>query len=152
MRESERLLHLLSAQVSYYNDLIQKNPAWEFARVYADCGVSGTGTARRTEFQRLLSDCEKGRIDIVLVKSISRFARNTVDLPETVRRLKDLGIEVRFEKEHISSLSGDGELMLYPRVLCAGREPQPVGEYQMGDSQGLRKRDSAELYVFRIPG
>ena len=75
------------------------------AGVYADCGISGTDTAKRGEFRRMLADCEEGKIDIILTKSISRFARNTVDLLETVRHLKSLGIEVRFEKEHINSLS-----------------------------------------------
>lgn len=110
--ESERMHHSLSAQISYYNALIQKNPEWEFAGVYADDGISGTGIAKRTEFQNMLSDCEAGKIDIILTKSIQRFARNTVDLLETVRHLKDIGVEVRFEKENISSMSGDGELML----------------------------------------
>ena len=101
-----------SAQVSYYNELIQKNPEWEFAGVYSDLGISGTGIEKRNDFKRLLQDCEEGKIDIILTKSISRFARNTVDLLNVVRHLKELGIEVRFEKEGISSLTGDGELML----------------------------------------
>ena len=110
--ESERLMHSLSAQISYYSELIQKNPEWEYAGVYADSFISGTETIKRQEFQRMLADCNAGMIDIILCKSISRFARNTVDLLETVRHLKDLGIEVRFEKENINSLSSDGELML----------------------------------------
>lgn len=110
--EKERTMHSFSAQVSFYNNLIQKNPEWKFAGVYADLGISGTGIKKRDEFNRLLDDCEKGKIDIILTKSISRFARNTVDLLKTVRHLKDLGIEVRFEKENINSMSGDGELML----------------------------------------
>ena len=110
--ETERLHHSISAQVSYYSDLIQNNPEWEYAGVYADEGISGTGIKKRTEFQRMLSDCEDGKIDMILTKSISRFARNTVDLLETVRHLKELGIEVRFEKEGINSLSSDGEVML----------------------------------------
>lgn len=107
-----RTMNSLSAQISYYNDLIQKNPDWEFAGVYADTGISGTGIDARDEFKRLIEDCNAGKIDMVLTKSISRFARNTVDLLETVRHLRGLGIEVRFEKEHINSMSGDGELML----------------------------------------
>lgn len=110
--ERGRTLHSYSAQVSYYNDLIQKNPEWEFAGVYADLGISGTGIEKRNDFKRLLQDCEEGKIDIILTKSVSRFARNTVDLLNVVRHLKELGIEVRFEKEGISSLTGDGELML----------------------------------------
>ena len=110
--ERGRTLHSYSAQVSYYNELIQKNPEWEFAGVYSDLGISGTGIEKRNDFKRLLQDCEEGKIDIILTKSISRFARNTVDLLNVVRHLKELGIEVRFEKEGISSLTGDGELML----------------------------------------
>lgn len=110
--ERGRTLNSYSAQVSYYNDLIQKNPEWEFAGVYADLGISGTGIEKRNDFKRLLQDCEEGKIDIILTKSVSRFARNTVDLLKVVRRLKELGIEVRFEKEGINSLTGDGELML----------------------------------------
>lgn len=111
-KDTERLLHSVSAQVSYYSDLIQKNPEWEYAGVYADSGITGTLVAGRSEFGRLLEDCEAGKIDIILCKSISRFARNTVDLLNTVRHLKDIGVEVRFEKEQINSMSGDGELMM----------------------------------------
>jgi site-specific DNA recombinase len=110
--ETERLHHSLAAQVSYYSDLIQKNPKWKYVGVYADDGISGTSTAKREGFQRMLKDCEKGKIDLILTKSISRFARNTVDLLEAVRHLKDLGIEVRFEEQNISTMSGDGELMM----------------------------------------
>ena len=110
--ESDRLNHSLSAQVSYYSNLIQKNPAWIYVGVYADSGISGGDIRRRTEFKRLVEDCNAGKIDIVLCKSISRFARNAVDLLETVRHLKSLGIDVWFEKENIKSLSADGELML----------------------------------------
>lgn len=110
--ESEKLAHSLSAQVSYYSELIQSNPEWDYAGVYADSFISGTGTAKRAELQRLIADCEAGKIDIVLTKSISRFARNTVDLLNIVRHLKELGISVRFEKENIDSLTADGELML----------------------------------------
>jgi len=120
--DSERMQHSLSAQVSYYSALIQKNPEWEYAGVFADYGISGTGTKKREEFNRMLAECEAGNIDIILTKSIQRFARNTVDLLNTVRHLKELGIEVRFEKENINSLSGDGELML--SILASfGRKP-----------------------------
>ena len=110
--ESDRLNHSLSAQVSYYSKLIQNNPEWIYVGVYADSGISGGGISRRAEFKRMVEDCDARKIDIVLCKSISRFARNTVDLLETVRHLKSLGIDVWFEKENIQSLSADGELML----------------------------------------
>ena len=106
--DSEQLLHSLSAQVSYYSNLIQNNPNWEYAGVYADEGISGTGTAKRKEFLRMISDCEAGKIDLILVKSLSRMARNTVDLLNTVRHLKEIGVEVRFERENISTFTEDG--------------------------------------------
>lgn len=136
-RDTERLMHSVSAQVSYYSTLIQKNPEWEYAGVYADCGISGTDTAKRGEFLRMLDDCEEGKIDIILTKSISRFARNTVDLLETVRHLKSLGIEVRFEKEHINSLSEDGELMLTLLASFAQEESRSISE---NVKWGVRKR------------
>lgn len=126
--ESERLQHSLSAQVSYYSDLIQKHPGWEYAGVYADNGISGTKTTSREEFMRMLADCEAGKIDIILTKSISRFARNTVDLLETVRHLKDLGISVQFEKERIDSMSEDGELMLTLLASFAQEESRSISE------------------------
>ena len=107
------------------------------AGVYADCGISGTDTAKRGEFRRMLADCEEGKIDIILTKSISRFARNTVDLLETVRHLKSLGIEVRFEKEHINSLSEDGELMLSLLASFAQEESRSISE---NVKWGVRKR------------
>ena len=126
--DSERMQHSLSAQVSYYSALIQKNPEWEYAGVFADFGISGTGTKKREEFNRMLAECEAGKIDIVLTKSIQRFARNTVDLLNTVRHLKDLGIEVRFEKENINSMSGDGELMLSILASFAQEESRSISE------------------------
>ena len=136
-RETDRLMHSLSAQVSYYSELIQKNPEWEYAGVYADSAVSGTGISNRQEFKRLIADCDRGLIDIVLVKSISRFARNTVDLLRTVRHLKELGIEVRFEKEHISSFSDGGELML---TLLAGFAQEESRSISENCKWGIRKR------------
>jgi site-specific DNA recombinase len=126
--ETERLHHSLSAQVSRYSELIQSNPQWEFAGIYADEGISGTKAEKRPEFMRLIADCDAGKIDIVLTKSISRFARNTVDLLKTVRHLKDIGVEVRFEKENIRSLSDDGELMLTLLASFAQEESRSISE------------------------
>ena len=106
----DTLHHSLAVQVSYYSNLIQNNPAWEYAGVYADEGITGTSTAHRTEFKRLIADCNAGKIDLVLVKSISRFARDTVDCLHTVRQLKEKGIAVRFERENIDSTSEDGDV------------------------------------------
>ena len=135
--ETERLHHSLSAQISYYSDLIQQHPDWEYVGVYADDGISGTRAESRTEFNRLLADCDTGKIDIVLTKSISRFARNTVDLLETVRHLKELGISVRFEKERIDSLTEDGELMLTLLASFAQEESRSISD---NVKWGIRKR------------
>ena len=126
--ESERMHHSLSAQVSYYSRLIQKNPEWEYAGVYADYGISGTGIKKRQEFQRMLEDVEKGRIDIILTKSIQRFSRNTVDLLNTVRHLKEIGVDVWFEKENIHTMSGEGELMLTILASFAQEESRSISD------------------------
>lgn len=135
--ETDRLAHSLSAQTEYYRGLISANPDWELVGIYADSFISGTETSRRSEFRRLISDCENGRIDLVLCKSISRFARNTVDLLETVRRLKSLGVEVRFEKENINSLSADGELLLTILAGFAQEESRSISE---NVKWGIRRR------------
>ena len=134
--ESERLQHSLSAQVSFYSSLIQSNPVWEYVGVYADNGITGTKAKAREEFNRMIADCEAGKIDVILTKSISRFARNTVDLLNTVRRLKELGVSVQFEKERIDSLTEDGELML--TIIAA---------FAQAESQGAS--DNANLTVKR---
>ena len=135
--ESERMNHSLSAQISYYSSLIQKNPDWQYAGVFADDGISGTGIAKRNEFKRMIEAADNGEIDIILTKSIQRFAMNTVDLLETVRHLKDIGVEVRFEKEHINSMSGDGELMLTILASFAQEESCSLSE---NCKWGIRKR------------
>lgn len=126
--ESERMNHSLSSQISYYNDFIQKHADWQFVGIYSDEGISGTGTTKRDDFNRMVRDCEEGKIDIILTKSISRFARNTIDLLNTTRRLKELGISVRFEKENIDSLSEDGELMLTLLASFAQEESLSISE------------------------
>ena len=94
----DAMLHSLSSQVSYYSKLIQENPKWQYAGVYADEAKTGTKDSR-SEFQRMLNDCRIGKIDMVITKSISRFARNTLDLLNIVRQLKSMNIDVYFEKE-----------------------------------------------------
>lgn len=136
-KETERLLHSVSEQISYYNDLIQKSPEWEFAGIFADSGISGTLTEHRSEFQRLMQECENGRVDLILCKSISRFARNTVDLLSTIRHLKEIGVEVRFEKENISTFSKDGEFMLSILASFAQEESRSISE---NSKWGIRKR------------
>ena len=107
----DAMLHSLSAQISYYSKLIQENPKWKYAGVYADEAKKGTKD-NRAEFQRLLCECREGKIDLIITKSISRFARNTLDFLNVIRELKSINIDVYFEKENIHSMSEEGELML----------------------------------------
>ena len=121
------MLHSLAAQISYYSEMIQSNPEYEYAGVYADEGLSGT-LEGRPEFQRMLQDCRAGKIDRILCKSISRFARNTVMLLKTVRELKRLGVSVYFEEQNIDTMSGEGELMLTVLASFAQEESRSVSE------------------------
>ena len=122
----DAMLHSLSAQVSYYSDYIQKH-GWEYAGVYADEALTGTKD-NRENFQRLLAECRKGTVQMVITKSISRFARNTVTLLETVRELKALGVDVYFEEQNIHTMSADGELMLTILASYAQEESLSVSE------------------------
>jgi len=142
--DSDELMQSLAAQVSHYSMHIQANSSWEYAGVYADAGISGTATKNRSEFQRLIADCEKGMVDIVLTKSISRFARNTVDLLKTVRHLRQRNISVRFERENLDSLSPDGELMLSILASYAQEESLSISE---NVKWGIRKRFSQGRFL-----
>lgn len=142
----DAMLHSLSAQVSYYSDMIQRHPEWEYCGVYADEALTGTKDSREN-FQRLLADCRAGKIDIVITKSISRFARNTVTLLETIRELKDLGVAVIFEEQRINTLTAEGELLLTLLASFAQAESLSVSEnmkwryrqsYENGEMLALR--------------
>lgn len=127
--DKDAMLHSLSAQVSYYNDLIQHHPGWVFCGVYADEALTGT-KADRENFTHLLNDCRAGKVDMVITKSISRFARNTVTLLETVRELKRIEVDVYFEEQNIHSISPDGELMLSILASYAQEESLSASENQ----------------------
>ncbi|WP_246566729.1 recombinase family protein [Tissierella simiarum] len=117
----------LENQVTYYENLIKSNPEYEFVEVFADRGITGT-TDNRPEFQRMIKMARQGKIDLIITKSISRFARNTTVMLETVRELKELNVEVRFEKENINILSGDGELMLTILSSFAEEESKNISQ------------------------
>lgn len=101
-----------ATQIEYYTSYIKANEEWEFAGLYADEAVSGTAVEKRTEFQRLMEDCRKGNVERILVKFISRFARNTLDCIGTVRELKQIGVSVLFEKENIDTAIMGSEMLL----------------------------------------
>lgn len=125
----DAMLHSLSAQVSYYSNLIQNHSGWLYCGVYSDEAMTGT-KSQRDDFQRMIEDCHKGKIDIVITKSISRFARNTVTLLQTVRELKSLGIDVYFEEQRIHTISADGELMMTILASYAQEESLSASENQ----------------------
>jgi len=123
----DAMLHSLSAQVSYYSAMIQRNPEWVYAGTYADEALTGTKDAR-PEFQRLLADCRAGQIGMIITKSVSRFARNTVDTLETVRELRALNIDVFFEEQSIHTLGAEGELLLTLLASYAQEESYSCSE------------------------
>lgn len=101
--DSDEQMVSLEAQKNHYESYIKANPEWEFAGLYLDEGISGTKKAKRTALLQMMKDCEQGRIDYIITKSISRFARNTTDCLEMVRKLIDLGIFIYFEKENLNT-------------------------------------------------
>lgn len=125
----DAMLHSLSAQVSYYSSLIQSHEEWLYVGVYTDEAKTGTKDSR-DDFQRLIADCQAGKIDMVITKSISRFARNTVTLLQTVRTLKAIGVDVYFEEQNIHTMSGDGELMITILASYAQEESRSASENQ----------------------
>ena len=125
----DAMLYSLSAQVSYYAKLIQSNGGWEYVGVYADEAKTGTKDEREN-FQRLIADCKAGKVDMVITKSVSRFARNTVTLIETVRELKSIGVDVYFEEQNIHTVSSEGELMLTILASYAQEESLSASENQ----------------------
>ena len=116
------------AQVEHYTEFIQKNPEWEFAGIYADDGISGTNTKNRDEFNRMIEDCEAGTIDMIITKSISRFARNTLDCLKYIRQLKDKNIPVFFEKEAINTMDAKGEVLITIMTSLAQQESQSLSQ------------------------
>jgi DNA invertase Pin-like site-specific DNA recombinase len=110
--DSEEQLNSYAAQMSHYTQKIEENPDWEMAGVFADEGITGTSMKKRAEFNRMIAACKRGRIDMILTKSASRFARNTVDCLKVIRELKTRGIAVIFEKENINTLTESSEFLI----------------------------------------
>lgn len=116
------------AQVKHYSEYIRSNPAWEFTNIYADEGISGTDTKKREDFNRMMSDCMDGKIDLIITKSISRFARNTVDCLRCIRKLKAKQNAVFFEKENINTLDAKGEVLITIMASLAQQESQSISQ------------------------
>lgn len=142
--DSTDQLNSLSVQVDYYTHLIQENPNWDFAGIYADEGITGTSTKHREQFNRLLDDCRAGLIDRVLVKSASRFARNTADALASVREMKSLGVTVVFEKEGFDTETANGEMIL--SMICAAAQEESLSISQ-NTKWGIRKKMHDGTYI-----
>lgn len=123
---SEDQLHSYAAQNAHYTELITENPEWEFVDVYADQGITGTSADKRDEFQRMLKDCRQGRIDKILTKTSSRFARNAKESLEAVRELKALGIGVYFEEQNIDTAKASSELLIAIFAMLAQKESESI--------------------------
>ncbi|WP_336078137.1 recombinase family protein [Paenibacillus sp. 203] len=126
--DSEEQKESYTNQVNYYTQYIQNNLEWEMADIYADEGITGTSTKNRTHFNRMIQDARNGKLDLILVKSISRFARNTLDLLKYVRELKSLGVAVFFERENINTLDTTGEVLLTILSSLAQDESRNISE------------------------
>lgn len=126
--DSDDQLNSFAAQVGYYTQYIKSNGEWEFADIYADEGITGTSADKRDEFQRLMRDCRAGKIDRVLVKSVSRFARNIADCISAVRELKQLGVAVEFEKEGIDTSAMGSEMLLSMLSAVAQEESLSISQ------------------------
>ena len=137
--DEEEQLSSYEAQVDYYTRYIQSNPEWSFVEVYADEGLSGTNTKKRRNFNRMIDDALAGKIDRIVTKSVSRFARNTVDTLTTIRKLKEKGVGVTFEKENIDTLDSKGELLITIMSSLAQEESRSISE---NVTWGWRKRIS----------
>ena len=126
--DSADQLNSFAAQNAYYTALIAENPDWELVDIYADRGITGTSADKREDFQRLLADCKRGRIDKILVKSISRFARNTKDCLKATRELKEIGVGVCFEEQNIDTSRVSGEMMTAIFAALAQKESESISE------------------------
>ncbi|WP_029502394.1 recombinase family protein [Lachnoclostridium phytofermentans] len=151
------------AQVEHYTNFIQKNDEWEFAGIFADDGISGTNTKKREEFNRMIEECMAGHIDMIITKSISRFARNTLDCLKYIRQLKEKNIPVFFEKENINTMDSKGEVLLTIMASLAQQESESLSKnvklglqfrYQNGEVQvnhnrfmGYTKDDKGHLVI-----
>ena len=152
--EQEEQQNSYQVQIEYYTNLIHSKKEWTLAGIFADEGISGTQTKKRTEFNRMIRMCKQKKIDLILTKSISRFARNTVDCLEYVRQLKDLGIGVIFEKENINTLTMTSEFMIALYGSFAQAESESISKnvsfgVQMGFKEGKVRYNFKHLLGYK---
>lgn len=150
--DQEDQLHSFETQVEYYTKYINEHENYEMAGIYADEGISGTNTKKREQFKRMITDCEKGKIDLVITKSISRFARNTQDCLMYSRKLKNLGIGIIFEKENINTLDSTGELLFTILSSLAQDESRNISENCKWGIRTKFKNGEMHLNTFKFLG
>lgn len=150
-------------QVSHYKEFISSHPDWVLAGIFADDGISGTNTKKRNEFNRMIQECMAGNIDMIITKSISRFARNTLDCLKYIRQLKEKNIPVLFEKESINTMDAKGEVLITIMASLAQQESESLSQnvklglqyrYQQGKVQvnhkhflGYTKDENGHLII-----
>lgn len=154
--DSEDQLNSFAAQNRYYTELISGKAEWRMVDIYADEGITGTSVAKRDDFQRMMADCRRGLIDQILVKSISRFARNTKDCLQNIRELKELGVNVRFEREGIDTVNVSSELITAIYAAFAQKESESISgnmrwSYQRRMESGTFL-PSSMAYGYRLDG
>lgn len=144
--DSEDQIESYKAQVAHYSEAIAKNPRWRFVDIYADEGITGTQDKKRKNFMRMIRDCNKGKIDLILTKSVARFARNTVDSLKYVRQLKALGIGVFFEEQNLDSLKTDSEMLIGFHSVMAQAESENISA---NVRWGIQQRMKSGTFAFR---
>lgn len=152
--EKEEQENSLEAQKAYFRYLIQSRPDWEDAGLYSDEGISGVSFHNREAFKRMIEDALAGKIDLILTKSLSRFARNTVDALQTIRSLKNAGVAVYFEKEDINTLDSKGELLITLMSSFAQEESRSICEYKSvygTVKSGWRREGGKTVYTISVP-
>ena len=154
--DSEDQLNSFAAQNRYYTELISSKAEWRMVDIYADEGITGTSVAKRDDFQRMMADCRRGLIDQILVKSISRFARNTKDCLQNIRELKELGVNVRFEREGIDTVNVSSELITAIYAAFAQKESESISGNMRWSYQRRMERGtflpSSMAYGYRLDG
>ena len=150
----EEQLTSFHTQKAYYTDLIMRNPKWKLAGTYADEGLSGASAEKRPDFMRMYRDCKKGKIDMIITKSISRFARNTLDSIGYVRKLKAMGVGVIFEKENINTLEENSEVVLTILASLAQEELNSLSQnVKMGKRMAMQEGkvffQYSQLYAYQ---
>jgi len=140
--DDEEQLTSYEAQIAHYTDKIMTNPNWTMAGIYADEGITGTSALKRPEFLKMIRKCRQKKIDVILVKSLSRFARNTVDCLNYIRALKELGIAVIFEKENINTMESDSEMLITMMGAFAQAESESMSaNVRLGKRYALSRGD-----------